>query len=256
MKTLTKLTILGCLVLAVCFTASTAVAAITNMNRPLSPLGSASGEPTLQQIFDNNYTLSGGGSPDAINDQSVVAIWTSASDSKAFRVSVNRGDIGTLGIYSYSTTTEVDLNIGSDNVLNFKIDNGDLVVDGSTAAVGFGNAFGFYWRNTSQSTIGYTEDSKNTGGYGPDNNIMALTYLVPHNTTVQTMAGTVVTAGNNDWTLAFEDRLVGDKDFQDSVFLIEDIAAVPELPAGALVPVLGLIGFGAFFLRKLATRRI
>jgi hypothetical protein len=224
-----------------------------NDNRPFSAFGT-SGEPSLQEIFDSNLLLQGGGSLDAVNDQSDAALWIESGDGDvdSYLVSMFRGDAGTLGIYSEETGAEYDLPISSSGQASFLInDSGALWLGNTLVNSNFGPVFGFYWRDTTVPFVSYTEDDKNSQGYGDDSNILALTYLLPEGTIAQTMAygGTTLSnVGGDDWILAFEDRANGDGDFNDAVFLVEDMKAVPE-PATMLLFGVGLCGL-AFVGRK------
>jgi PEP-CTERM motif len=237
--------------LGVSMFAGAASAAIMNDNRSLVGLGDNDFEDDLQEVFD--ATVSGG--LNAVTDQSAAAIWVeSEADINSYLITMLAGDSGTLGIYSYDTGVEHDLSMNVTNKAGFDIINGTLVVDGESSAhsgihAGFGERFGFYWKNTTNALTSYTEDSKNTGlGYGAADNILALTYQISDGTDVTLDRGNLgldtVTAGNNDdWILAFEDVAAnngGDGDFQDAVFFIEDM--VVPAPATLALMGLGLLG--------------
>jgi hypothetical protein len=224
-----------------------------NPGRPLSAnfnTGSGS-EDSLQTILNDNFNNdSGDVEINAYTDQSNVAAWTKtdASASKAYLVDILTGGAGNLGIYSLSTGSEYTFNLGG--VLNsytsgdravIEINTaGDLFVNTTLAVSGFGNSFGFYWENGSNKF--YTEDDKNGG------DARALTYLVDAGTDWEVGGWSGTTNGNDDWVLAFEDST--DNDYQDAVFFISDISAVPEPSILALFG-LGLAGLG-FAARKKA----
>ena len=235
-----------------------------NMNRPYDGMLTPDypivwDEPTLDEIFDSNVS----GDFDAVSNQSNIGLWTdSEADVDAYSIAMIGGDNGVLGIYSASSGQEIDLAFSGGSA-GFKFNTSGAVEVGGTWYSGFGYNFGFYWKNTDYNDFtAYTEDSKNSSGYGDDENILALSYLVPdgHTITVDLGAGGIGeynSKGNNDWILAFEDRpngdLWGDHDFNDAVFYVEDIDPVPE-PATILLFGAGLLGLAAYG-RKRGFRR-
>lgn len=189
---------------------------------------SNSSEDSLQTIFND---VLGVGVLDAENSQSPYETWKPSKDGDvdSYLISMFRGDEGTLGVYSTATGAEYDLAFGDANTAGFSInDAGALWMGNTKVDNNFGEWFGFYWKNTTTGLMSYTEDYKNAGGYG-GTNTLALSYLIAKGTSVETMAydGTTYTATGDDWIMAFEDRLNHDGDFNDAVFLVEDITT-PE----------------------------
>lgn len=217
------------------------------MALPVTPGTPPSGEDSLQQIFDDVVE---NGNINAIDDQSEIGAWyLDEANVDAYLITMFKGDEGKLGLYSKSTGAEYDFELGTGNTVGFGInDAGELWIDNTLIDDTFGDSFGFYWKNTDHSLMSYTEDEKNAAGTGyGDSNTLALRYLVEEGLKVKTdyNNGTTINAlSNNDWILAFEDVAFsndGDGDFNDAVFYIEDMKAVPE-PGTLLLLGVGVLG--------------
>jgi hypothetical protein len=182
--------------------------------------------------------------------------------------------MGELWIYStvtgeeYKLSGDVELekntfsigSYGSGGVTQYALTINDVLIDET-----FGESFGFVWHDTNPSysnNRSYTQDYLNAGnGYGDENDILALTYNLDGKTwtyqSSQTSSGDPIYTSylfeEDDWLIAFEDRYStqgGDGDFNDAVFIIEDITPVPE-PATMMLLGFGLIGVGVASRKKL-----
>jgi len=228
-----------------------ALAASIN-NRPITTIPTGT---SLQNTLDG-ITVSGPGI-DVVDDQSKFALFDNTSAS---------GAIGTLiaeiagfapqnqfGLYSANNPDNKALIFdGSDSppdqaLITF-FENGDVKVNSTVVATGFGNSFGFYL-HTPQNNTFYTEDSLN------NNSPQVLAYQGDNTTQLQIDSLAPGTFVDTEFIFAFEDLPFNssDKDFNDMVVHVAGIEPVPE-PMTILGSTLAL-GFGGLFKRQMSKRQ-
>lgn len=238
--------------------ASPAMAALTNGNRPFTNF-KVGGEASLQAAFDS---ITEAGSPtkvDVKNGQTSEAAFkvnTGAQSVATFFIEMT-GNKNTLefGIYDYAAAAKKAKvfggpdTVGDTATLEF-LGNGDVKVDGVVVGNGFSPYFGFYIHipaaagTTGAGTTWYTEDDRNSDFNTASKGIHALVYEGDGTTVFKPAYGG--TFGDGDFIIAWEDYT--DRDFQDAVFLVNQLERASNFIPEPTTAVLGLMSTGALAL--------
>lgn len=148
-------------------------------------------------------------------------------------------DGNSFGIFSQDGSAQLEVFSGSDSptsgaTISFNILTGEATHEGTGATAMIGTTFGFFINNAVGNT--WYSDPEMNGG--------------------DDFAGlydTIGTSGEglfgSNIVVAFEDTATGDRDYNDMVVGLTDVAAVPEPGTLALMG-LGLLGLGVSRLRK------
>jgi hypothetical protein len=227
--------------------------------RNLRPLAPADFSPApLQTAFDG-ITLSGPGI-DPSADQTPFSLFTSDAVGGAVATFIielaSFSDTNEFGLYSRGDTANKALIFdGSADPADMAFiqftAGGDIYVNFSLAASGFGRDFGFYvdvyeaaaggGGDSDPTTYDYTvfsEDSENVGEVA-----QSLIYQGDDETLIQIGGWMPGLFTDNQFIVAFEDLRVdlgvSDEDYSDLVVMVESITPIPA-PAAVLLGVLGL----------------
>ncbi len=211
----------------------------------------ASGQVALETL---TTAVFGAGVVDVYNDQSGVGGWVEGeSDVSSYLISLGFAagtgtpQNGIFGVYDLQNSTQKYdlLDTSTDAGASFSFYNGNLLINSTSVSSGWSESFGFYF--TQNAISRFTEDDENSDG----KNYVA-TYLLGDGVAWDTGANGGDLTGGNDWLLAFESNAwaTGEaRDFNDAVFIVEDMDAVPE-PATMLLFGTGLAGLAGLRRKK------
>jgi hypothetical protein len=236
---------------------TTEVAWAASMNTRPAPLNlsGANGEATLQEIFDG-LTVAGPGI-DAFSDQVPSALFSSADDRSAIASFVIElagfAPENQFGIYSASDPSNRALifggpdTVGSEALISF-LNPGEIWINGTLAADGFADSFGFYI-HTPQGNTFFSEDSLNRG------DPQALIYQGDDSTRLRIEDVGLLIFSEQMFIVAFEDLRLqySDGDYNDLVALVQPLHAahpIPE-PDSAI-----LFGLGALIIGTVVRKRV
>lgn len=238
------------------------MAALTNGNRPFTDF-KAGGEASLQAAFDSITEAS---SPTKVNvttgqtNEAAFVVNTGAESTATFFIELT-GNASRLefGVYDFmARSKKAKVFGGSDTVgdtatIEF-LANGDVKVDGVVVGNGFSPYFGFYINIPPAPTATngvtrtwYTEDDQNSDFGGTYKGVHALVYEGDGTTVFKPAFGG--NFGDGDFIIAWEDgNNSGDRDFQDAVFLVNQLDRASNFIPEPTTAVLGLMSTGALAL--------